>query len=153
DGKVIGVFAVQIAAEPLNELMHFTGGMGGTGETYLVGADGLMRSQSRFSTSPTLLETKVDNASVREGATGKSGAHIVRDYRGTSVLSVYAPVDFGGQPWILLAEIDQAEVLKRRSPWVAIAAGGIAGLLTISLALIAWRLLRCQCLRRSASYD
>jgi hypothetical protein len=59
--------AVQIAAEPLNEIMQVTAGMGATGETYLVGADGLMRSQSRFISIPTLLETKVENASVRDG--------------------------------------------------------------------------------------
>ena len=35
--------------------MHFTQGMGETGETYLVGPDGLMRSQSRFTDEPTLL--------------------------------------------------------------------------------------------------
>jgi methyl-accepting chemotaxis protein len=133
DGKVIGVFAIQIPAEPLNDLMHFTAGMGETGETYLVGPDGLMRSQSRFIASPTLLVTKIDNASVRDGAAGKSGAHIVRDYQGIPVLSVHAPVNFGGQPWILLSDINQAEVLDRQEPWVAIAAGGIAGLLAIGL--------------------
>jgi hypothetical protein len=98
DGKVIGVFAVQIPTEPLNDLMRFTAGMGATGETYLVGPDGLMRSQSRFSETPTLLETKVDNDAAQDGKSGKSGARIVADYRGIPVLSVYAPVDFGGQP-------------------------------------------------------
>ncbi len=66
-GSCIGVFAVQIPAEPLNALMHFTPGIGESGETYLVGSDGLMRSQSRFSDEPTLLATKVENASVRDG--------------------------------------------------------------------------------------
>lgn len=140
DGELIGVFAVQIPAEPLNDLMHFTSGMGATGETYLVGEDGLMRSQSRFISSPTLLEVKADTASVREGTEGKSGAHVVRDYRGTSVLSVYAPVNFGGQRWVLLSEIDRTEVLEQRSKWLAIAAGAIAGLMAIGLAL-AWQLL------------
>jgi len=139
NGKAIGVFAVQIPAEPLNELMHFTAGMGATGETYLVGEDGLMRSQSRFISSPTLLETKVDNASVREGIEGKRGAHVVRDYRGIPVLSVYAPVDFGGQKWVLLSEIDRAEVSEPRSRWIAIAMGAITGLISIGLVL-AWRL-------------
>jgi len=128
EGKVIGVFAVQIPSEPLNELMHFTAGMGATGETYLVGPDQLMRSQSRFTTTPTLLETKVDNASVRDGEKGNSGAHIVADYRGTPVLSVYAPVDFGGQPFVLLAEIDEAEVLGETKPWLVYAAAALSGL-------------------------
>ncbi len=144
DSNVIGVFAVQIAAEPLNDLMHFTAGMGATGETYLVGADGLMRSQSRFIPTPTLLKTKVDNASVRDGIAGNSGAHVVDDYRGVPVLSVYAPINFGGQSWILLAEIDQAEVLERHSPWTAILAGGIAGLLAMGFALFLWYLTRRQ---------
>ncbi|MEZ5827364.1 MAG: cache domain-containing protein [Hyphomicrobiales bacterium] len=142
DGNVIGVFAVQIPAEPLNELMHFTAGMGATGETYVVGPDGLMRSQSRFITTPTLLETKVDSLSVRDGIEGKSGAHLVSDYRGVPVLSVYAPINFGGQPWVLIAEIDRAEALEERKPWMPILAGGIAGLLAIGIAVLLWRLLR-----------
>lgn len=136
DGKVIGVFAVQIAAEPLNEIMQVTTGMGATGETYLVGPDGLMRSQSRFISTPTLLATEVDNGSVQEGFAGNSGAHVVPDYRGVPVLSVYAPIDFGGQPWILLAEIDQAEVLERYRPWTAVVAGLIAGLLAMGFVLL-----------------
>ena len=122
-GKVIGVFAVQIPAEPINELMHFTAGMGATGETYLVGQDGLMRNQSRFIETPSLLEVEVDNASVQDGMAGKSGARVVKDYRGIAVLSVYAPVNFGGQPWILLAEIDRDEAVATERPWTAVAAG------------------------------
>lgn len=150
DAEVIGIFAVQIPAEPLNELMHFTAGMGGSGETYLVGEDRLMRSQSRFIAMPTLLETKVDNASVRQGIAGKSGARVVRDYRGIPVLSVYAPVDFGGQNWVLLSEIDEAEVYETRSRWLAIAIGGIAGLIVIGLALV-WRLRRQRVTRSRAA--
>lgn len=139
DGKVIGVFAVQIPSEPLNDLLHFAAGMGATGETYLVGPDYLMRSQSRFTNTLTVLETKVDNASVRDGESGKSGAHIVADYRGTPVLSVYAPVDFGGQPFVLLAEIDEAEVLSETRFWLVLATAALSGL--AAAGLLAWH---CQ---------
>ena len=141
-GQVIGVFAVQIPAEPLNELMQFTAGMGKTGETYLVGPDGLMRSQSRFIEKPTLLEVEVDNLSIHEGRAGKSGARIVEDYRGIDVLSVYAPVNFGGQRWILLAEIDKEEAVGTERSWIAIAAGILAGLLAMGLAYLLWHVLR-----------
>jgi methyl-accepting chemotaxis protein len=141
DGKIIGVFAVQIPSEPLNELMHFTAGMGATGETYLVGPDQMMRSQSRFTPTPTLLETKVDNASVRDGENGYSGAHIVADYRGIPVLSVYAPVDFGGQPFVLLAEIDEAEALGEAKPWLVFAAAALSALAAALLVLLLSRLL------------
>lgn len=142
NGKAIGVFVVQIQAEPLNDLMHFTAGMGASGETYLVGSDGLMRSQSRFTAGPTLLSTKVDNASTRQGLDGKSGAHIIDDFRGTPVLSVYAPVSFGGQPWVLLAEIERDEVLGKQNPWLPLAAGLLAGLLAMGLAWLVWRAAR-----------
>lgn len=138
---MIGVFAVQIPAEPLNELMRFTAGMGDTGETYLVGQDGLMRSQSRFTDAPTLLETKVDNQSVRDGQSGKSGSRIVGDYRGIPVLSVYAPVDFGGQPFVLLAEIDKAEVLAEVRLWMVLAAAVLSGLAAGLLVLLLYWLL------------
>jgi methyl-accepting chemotaxis protein len=138
--QVIGVFAVQIPPEPLNELMHFTGGMGTTGETYLVGPDGLMRSQSRFIEDKTLLETRVESASVRKGTKGKKGAHVTEDYRGVPVLSVYAPINFGGQPWVLLAEIDRTEVLAKRHPWMPLVAGLFASLLAMGVAWLLWRL-------------
>jgi methyl-accepting chemotaxis protein len=141
DGKVIGVFGVQIPAEPLNDLLQFTAGMGGSGETYLVGPDGLMRSQSRFKETPTTLEVKVDNASIRDAQAGKSGTHIVKDYRGIPVLSVFAPVDFGGQPFVLLAEIDEAEALNAaRSPLI-LGAAALSALAVMLLTFIAWRLL------------
>jgi len=62
------------------------------------------------------LQTKVDNPSVRDGQSGKSGARIVADYRGIPVLSVYTPLDFDGQPFVLLAEIDKAEILGEMKP-------------------------------------
>jgi methyl-accepting chemotaxis protein len=65
---------------------------------------------------------------VRDGEAGKSGAHIVANYRGIPVLSVYAPVDFGGQPFVLLAEIDKAEVLAETKPWLVYAAAAVSGL-------------------------
>ncbi len=142
DGKPIGVFAVQIPAAPLNDLMHFSAGMGESGETYLVGGDGTMRSQSRFSSEPTLLATRVDSASTQAGMEGKSGAHIVENYRGVPVLSVYAPVNFGGQPWVLLAETERGEVLRDRDRRMPLAAGAVAGFLAMGLATLIWRLVR-----------
>jgi methyl-accepting chemotaxis protein len=140
EGQVIGVFAVQIPAEPLNDLLYFTAGMGASGETYLVGPDGLMRSQSRFSEKPTNLEVTVASASVGEGQSGKSGAKIVKDYRGIPVLSVFAPVDFGGHAFVLLAEIDEAEVLSAARPELVFGAAALSALVAALLVLLAWAL-------------
>ena len=98
-----------------------------------------MRMARRSLPAPTedrpSLQTKVDNPSVRDGQSGKSGARIVADYRGIPVLSVYAPLDFGGQPFVLLAEIDKAEVLGEAKPAIVVAdsvlSGLVAGLLVL----------------------
>jgi hypothetical protein len=44
--------------------MQVTAGMGETGETYVVGEDLLMRSDSRSAEKSTVLETRVDTESV-----------------------------------------------------------------------------------------
>ncbi|MDH3579477.1 MAG: cache domain-containing protein, partial [Hyphomicrobiales bacterium] len=128
DGSVAGVLAVQLADTPINAILRFGSAMGKTGETYLVGNDMTMRSQSRFFSESTLLTTKVDTPSVNRGLAGFSGAHVTPDYRGISVLSVFSPVDFGGKPWVLLAEIDEAEVLARLRIWPAVIAALIAAM-------------------------
>ncbi len=58
------------------------------------------------------------------------------------MLSVYAPVNFGGQCWSMLAEIDRDEVLSKKNPYLPLAAGVLAGLLAMGLIALIWRLIR-----------
>ncbi len=44
--------------------MNDNTGLGETGESYLVGQDYLMRSDSRFGSGPTILKQKVNTKSV-----------------------------------------------------------------------------------------
>lgn len=80
-----------------------------TGEVYLVGEDRLMRSNSRFDETTSILDKKVDTDGVRRAFEGESGIDTVDDYRGTLALSAFAPVSFEGVNWAILAEIDEAE--------------------------------------------
>ena len=108
----LGVLMFQLPIEPLNKVMQTTAGMGASGETYLVGKDLLMRSDSRFFKDRSILKTKVDTHSVHQGLDGKSGINIIPDYRNISVFSAYTPVDFLGTRWAMIVEIDQSEVLR-----------------------------------------
>lgn len=108
----LGALIYQLPIEPLNGIMQVTAGMGKTGETYLVGNDFLMRSDSRFMGQSSILTTKVETISVRNGLEGKSGINIINDYRDTPVFSAYTPVTFLGTQWVMLAEIDKSEVLQ-----------------------------------------
>lgn len=46
EGKVVGVVALQVSINAINEIMQRRDGIGSTEETYLVGSDSLMRSDS-----------------------------------------------------------------------------------------------------------
>ena len=60
DGQQLGVLALQLSIKKLNQVMQVTAGMGKTGETYLVGQDLTMRSDSRFFSTSSILKTTVD---------------------------------------------------------------------------------------------
>jgi methyl-accepting chemotaxis protein len=84
-------------------------GLGQTGEMYLVGEDGLMRSNSRFSVEPTMLKKEVDTEATREAFDGYVGKKIIYDYRGVPVLSAYTPLNLNFINWALMVEIDEEE--------------------------------------------
>ncbi len=137
-GEFLGVLAFQGSGANQSQILKVTPGMGETGETYLVGEDLLMRSDSRFSEASTILETTVDTATARLALAGESGLEVVDDYRGIRVYSAYAPVRFEGTTWALLAEIDEAELLRpvRRLHNTALIAALVLGLASAGLGVV-----------------
>ncbi len=120
DGEVELVVALQLPLERINAIMQQRDGMGETGETYLVGPDKRMRSDSYLdptghsvtaSFAGTIQNNGVDTEAVAEALAGKTDAKVIIDYNGNPVLSAYTPVKVGDVTWALLAEIDEAEVL------------------------------------------
>ena len=78
---------------------------------YLVGEDGFMRSNSRFSETPTILQKEVDTEATMEALEGIVGQKIIKDYRGVPVLSAYTALDLKFVNWALLVDIEEAEAL------------------------------------------
>ncbi|RJP59100.1 MAG: methyl-accepting chemotaxis protein [Candidatus Auribacter fodinae] len=109
--KLIGALAFQMPVDRINHIMQEKSGMGETGETYLVGSDHLMRSNSRFSEESTLLRQKVEGGTVQKALAGQSGVEVVKDYRGVDVWSAYTPLKYDKLKWATLAEIDDAEAM------------------------------------------
>ena len=116
----VGVLVFQMPISEINSIMSERSGMGETGETYLVGADGLMRSDSfldpinhsvvasfRYPEKGTVKTEATENA-----MTGKTGEATVTDYNGNPVFSAYTPINVLGLKWALLAEIDVDEALE-----------------------------------------
>lgn len=116
-GKAIGVLIFQVPLEPVNAIMGERSGMGETGETYLVGKDLLMRSDSyldpvNHSVSASFKNPekgKVETDAARLALSGERGEKIVIDYNGNPVLSAFSTVDILGAQWAILAEIDVQE--------------------------------------------
>lgn len=108
-----GVLLTEILPEAVYQIMFNNNpgtGMGKTGEAYLVGKDGLMRSPSRF-VSGAILKVQVDAEGFLRAAEGKEGVGTYLDYRGVNILGAYGNLNFGGVSWIILAEIDSDEAM------------------------------------------
>ncbi len=118
NGDVEIVVALQLSLDAINSIMQQRAGMGVTGETYLVGQDKLMRSDSyldktghsvRASFAGNVKDNGVDTEAAREALAGKTDQKIITDYNGNPVLSSYTPVEVGGTTWALIAELDESE--------------------------------------------
>jgi len=139
-GRVDGVLALQFPISKINRLMTMDrrwqeSGMGETGETFIVGDDDLMRSDSRlFLEDPGAYKRDVVNAGTppdiaqeaidRGGTTliqpvptdatklaqrGQSGTLIAQDYLGHETLQAYAPANIEGLRWNVIAKINTSE--------------------------------------------
>jgi methyl-accepting chemotaxis protein len=109
--ELVGVLLFQMPIDSINAVMQTRDGMGESGESYIVGPDNLLRSDSRFSEESTLVKLGIDTDAANNALAGKTDTRIVDDYRGISVLSAYTPLEIPGVEWAMLAEIDEAEVL------------------------------------------
>ncbi len=145
-GKTVMILALQLSLEEIDKVMTERTGMGETGETYLVGYDQLMRSDSfrdpinhtvkASFTNPTL--GKVDTEASRAALAGQTGAMITIDFNGNLVLSAYEPVKVADNvTWAILAEIDEAEAFApiRNAQYTMLIIGLVALVLIIGLAI------------------
>ncbi|MFD0778694.1 histidine kinase [Flavobacterium myungsuense] len=117
-------------------------GMGNSGESYLVGKDFRMRSQSRFypNTTPYTLSAKTEG--VSNALKGINGKGVFKDYRGVNVYSVYSLLEIPNLKMVILSEIDVDEVtmplnkLKKRLVVLTLAIFLLAVMLSLFLTRI-----------------
>lgn len=113
----IGILIFQFPIDKLNTIMKARSGMGKSGETYLIGQDKRMRSDSFldpenhsvYASFKNPEKGKVDTEASRRAIRGNTAEEIIIDYNGNPVLSAYTPLIFETIHWALLAEIDEDE--------------------------------------------
>jgi len=141
-GEKLGVLMFQMPLDRITAVMSERAGLGETGETYLVGSDNLMRSDSYLDPKHRSVvasfrnpaKGKVETTAVTAAIAGQNGAEIVTDYTGNPVLSAYAPVDILGVKWALLAEIDEKEAFAAETALIWLMTSiGIGGAVIIAV--------------------
>jgi anti-anti-sigma regulatory factor/HAMP domain-containing protein len=138
--RQVGVLLFQMPVDRINNIMTNNQkwsdiGLGESGETYIVGDDYKLRTQSRFlvedkekylrvmkglgvssatvkqmeNTGQAIGLQEVRTPGVVEALKGQSGTLMFPDYRGIPALSSYKPLDIPDVKWVILSEIDKSE--------------------------------------------
>ena len=118
--EVLLIAALQLSLKPINRIMHQHEGMGKSGETYLIGQDKLMRSDSYLDPKHHSVQASfadptkgcIDTEASRAALARHIGQDIIKSYRGNKVLSAYTPVNIGDITWALISEIDESEAFE-----------------------------------------
>lgn len=140
DGVVTGAMVIEMPIERIANAMTAdeswaSSGLGETGEAYLVGRDGLMRSPSRMliensemyasaalqmgvestsvdqalATGDTLMLQPVATEAVQEAQRGEKGTVRASNYLGAETLAAFAPLAVEGLGWVVVAEVATSE--------------------------------------------
>ncbi|AGZ49747.1 cyclase [Mycobacterium kansasii ATCC 12478] len=167
-GKIEGVMALPLPISKINDIMnahkHWEAvGMGRSTETYLVGPDNLMRSDSRLflqdrdkyqreaiaggtprdvvdsaiRLGTTVLVQPVPSAGVRYAERGQTGVTKDTDYLGNRELQAYAPVDVPNSDlhWSILATRDDWDAYQRLSTFGKTLVLAVAGI-TLAICVV-----------------
>jgi len=140
EARLVGVLALQICIEEINAVMTSnkqwaSEGLGQSGEAYLVGEDGFLRSDSRFliedkanylrqieghgvpsavierigRLNTSILLQPVRSEAAQAAIAGQRETRVFKDYRGVRVLGAFQPISFAGLAWGVVAKMDYDE--------------------------------------------
>ncbi|QQR36318.1 HAMP domain-containing protein [Devosia oryziradicis] len=111
EGAPAGVLAVQLPLDQVNLTMASRNGMGESGETFIVGSDRLMRSDSAFTASNDYLTTPFDSPVIEAALGGATAQGTYSTYRDVPTITTAVPINFLGQHWALVSVIDEGEAM------------------------------------------
>lgn len=115
----IGSLIFQLPLDQITRVMSESAGLGTTADSYLVGQDKLMRSDSlQYKDTHSVVNSfrkpatgKMNTETVVQALKGKTGEKVVAKL-GKDVLSAYTPVKVGDYKWALITEMEVDEALS-----------------------------------------
>ena len=123
EGEKIGVIALQIPIDRIDSIMQLRTGLGSTGDSYLVGKDLKMRSNSSLADTPTILTTSVrtmqtelwqlehaTNKDADEETTVETQAYV--GPHGAPVLGTHSNIRIADVTFGVIVEIGESEALR-----------------------------------------
>ncbi|CAG9295965.1 methyl-accepting chemotaxis protein [Celerinatantimonas diazotrophica] len=145
-GDVVAVIILELSGEVINDIMSQRSGLGETGETFLVGKDHLMRSNSyldsaRYSVVNAFANpesNKAKSIAIDDALSGKTGSKLIDSYLGREVLSAYAPLKFEGTTWAIVAEKSRGEAFASVNAikWVIIYSIIVIAVIIIAIGIV-----------------
>lgn len=126
DGEILGYLVFQINAKTISDIMNYnekykSAGLGETGQAFLVGSDGFMRSISRFTdkitdpnvkTAGTTVDTMpVNSEQAKKAIAGETGSLVGISHSGEKVLASYTSVPFFSAKYGIVVEMNRDEAL------------------------------------------
>ncbi|MBI1325296.1 HAMP domain-containing protein [bacterium] len=161
--RLTGIFALQFSPDRLNRIFaggnpSETLGLGQTGESFLVGKDGFMRSDSRHlienqqayfdslrksghdekeiqrmrNFGSTILTVHRNPESIRQIFDLGTNTTIMANLLNAPVITSYAPIQIGGLDWAIVAQIDESEALEPERKFIIEAGVALAAILCLS---------------------
>ena len=109
-GFLIGVIAFQIPTALIGTVLDRTEGLGESGETYLVGQDGLVRNDSPKTTDNDVLTLSLQGEAVGKALAGSPALSPLVHSQGDGFVAAGEPLSFGGVDWAVVALESEVEI-------------------------------------------
>ncbi len=110
DGVKVGVLVFQMPIDNINAIMASKEGLGATGETIIVGQDGLLRNDSDKTEINDILSTRVNLDIVRDTFKGEGLFSWKSDYLGEDTVVATDLLKFNGASWAVVTTQARSEV-------------------------------------------
>ncbi len=110
NGNQAGVLVFQMPIDHLNQIMGATSGLGETGESFLIGEDGLLRTDAPRADTSTILSASFPTDSLAGAASRDFSMYEGASYTGADVSAAIVPVEFEGTQWFVVAQENTEEL-------------------------------------------